>query len=520
MTLRSGGLGKLPVALAASVALAWTAPAVSQQSAPVPAITLPLTADDSGEALGQRQDLPPRPPYRATPKQTQPITPPSVNVAEPTPPKSVTVPPRAAETAALPSAQGARVPPRPPWRVKLGRRANPLNPPSVPAVTPRAPSVIAAPVVEPEPEVTLLETPALPNAGFLVEGLPDYVEAPTDPLGDLLAPRRDPSAIEIAPLTPLDLPQADQPTPPGELAAVDPLDQAPEPSATARRVQPAPRQVAPEAPAGTLGTRNLGGVLEDMMEPDSVVAMVNGEAILWQSVVESARSLPEDYQNKLESVFPALLQRLVDLKLLAQEARREGIATRPEVQRKVRNFEDALLREAMLRDLLHRELSDDSIREAYEDYRAESQTRMQVKARHILLESREDAMDVIAALDAGADFAKLARKRSLGSSASRGGDLGVVDVTRMVPPFAAALSGQPIGRHSAEPVQSEFGWHVVLVEERLGERLPEFDDVAPQLRRALGRDLIENRLVDLRDQAEIEIVEPETPAVSRLGSEE
>ena len=517
MTLRPGGLGKLPVALAASVALAWTAPAVSQDSAPVPAITLPLTADDAGEALGQRQDLPPRPPNRAKIQPAQPAATPSVDVAEPTPPKSVTVPPRAAATAALPSAQGARVPPRPPWRVKLGRRA---VPPSAPATTPRAPSVVAAPVVEPQPEVSLQETPALPNAGFLVEGLPDYVEAPTDPLGDLLAPRRDPSTIEIAPLTPLDLPQADPATPPSDLAAVDPLDQAPEPSATARAVQPAPRQVAPEAPAGTLGTRNLGGVLEDMMEPDSVVAMVNGEAILWQSVVESARSLPEDYQNKLESVFPALLQRLVDLKLLAQEARREGIADRAEVQRKVRNFEDALLREAMLRDMLHRELSDDSIREAYEDYRAESQTHMQVKARHILLESREDAMDVIAALDAGADFAKLARKRSLGSSASRGGDLGVVDVTRMVPPFAAALSGQPIGRHSAEPVQSEFGWHVVLVEERLGERLPEFDDVAPQLRRALGRDLIEKRLVGLRDQAEIEIVEPETPAVSRLGSEE
>jgi peptidyl-prolyl cis-trans isomerase C len=250
--------------------------------------------------------------------------------------------------------------------------------------------------------------------------------------------------------------------------------------------------------------------------------MVNGEPVLWRSVLRSAEALPEDYQDRLESVFPALLQRLIDLKLLAQEARHEGYESRPEIRSRVRDYEDALLREALLRDLLDEQISDEMLAEAYDTYESEAREHMQVTARHILLESEADAREIIAELDNGADFDRLARERSLGSSASRGGALGTVDVGRMVPRFGAALASQPIGEYSREPVQTEFGWHVILVEDRQGSGAPPLAAVEPQLKRALARGAIEERLNGLREAAEIEIVQPDSepsePAEPRLGS--
>ncbi len=431
-----------------------------------------------------------------------------------------------------------RIPPRPPRRVAL----------EAPSVAPTAPRAVAtrppdaeasSPLVEALPQAVETQPIGLPPApqpilppnelaasSALVEGLADYVQAPTDPLTGLdfgavgstdvaVAEGAEGTAddggsagvgaIEVMPLSPL----APQPVP-------------------APAVEPEQLAVAPPAGAALPGegreagaaTRNLGGVLQDMMDPESVVARVNGETILWRSIVESAESLPEDYQGKLESIFPALLQRLVDLKLLAQRARDSGLDQRADVRRKVAAFEEVLLREALLREMLARELSDDALRAAYDDYGAEAKTHMQVKARHILLDSKEEALEVIAALDAGADFAKLARERSQGSSAGRGGDLGWVDVARMVPPFGAALAGQPIGRHGVWPVESQFGWHVVLVEDRQGEQVPPFEQVLPQLRQVLGRDLIERRLVDLRERADIEIVEPAPADVDAAGRPE
>ena len=464
------------------------------------AATEAQTRDESAMAATQADQsrLPPRPPYRlsqSTPETALPATETSREVAAP-----VATPVR-------------RVPPRPPRRAALDAKS-----PGVAAAAPKAPvASVALPTkpnvqgLPPAPE-PLAQAGDLPASSMLIEGLADYVESPTDPLVglDLGLGRATPESIEVRPLTPL-TPQ------PGEATASSVAQ-----AASAEQVAVAPPASAPLLPEDEPGTRSLGGMLEEMMEPDAVVARVNGEEILWRAVVESAKALPEDYQGKLESIFPALLQRLVDMKLLAQRARGAGLDAQPDIREKVQAFEEALLREALLRDMLESELSDETLREAYDQYSSESKSHMQVKARHILLETKEDALQVVAALDAGSDFATLARERSIGSSASRGGDLGVVDVARMVPPFAEALARQPLGRHSHWPVQSEFGWHVILVETRQGEHVPPFEQVLPQLRRALGRDLIERRLVDLRNEAEIEIVEPGTapaPAVTQVESE-
>ena len=422
--------------------------------------------------------------------------------AEPQPP-SGSRDQRRGDTAAVSAVSTSRVPPRPPRRAGFERRRKVVVEPAAVVSRVVAPSGLPA---APEP---LARESEVPVSSILGEGLSDYVEAPTDPLIGLDFGRTDPQSVEIRPISPLD-PQATA----GAAAGTS--------TASGEQVAAAPPASAPRPGASGRDTRTLGGVLQEMMEPNAVVARVNGEAIYWSAVVDSARTLPEEYQDKLESVFPALLKRLVDMKLLAQRARGAGLDARADIQRKVQAFEEALLREVLLRELLDEELSDETLRQAYDDYSAEAKTHMQVKARHILLETKEDALEVIAALDAGADFARLARERSLGSSSARGGDLGVVDVSRMVAPFAEALARQPLGRHSHWPVQSDFGWHVIVVETRQGELVPPFEQIKPQLQRVLGRELIERRLIELRDEAEIEIVDsalPETPDVTRLDSE-
>ncbi len=260
-----------------------------------------------------------------------------------------------------------------------------------------------------------------------------------------------------------------------------------------------------EAPPASPGTERLGTALQDIGQENPLLARVNGREIRWADIEESARDLPEEYRSQLGTIFPALLQRLIDLQLLVWAAREDGLAEEAEVRRLVAEYEDRVLSDTLIQRRVADRVTEEALRLRYDAHIEGLAARSEVRARHILLETEEAAREVIAALDSGADFAELARERSLGPSAEEGGDLDYFVRDNMVPEFATAAFAMEIGQYSSDPVRTEFGWHVIKVEDRRAEGAASFEEMQDELRESATRELLDEFLQTLRERAEIEL---------------
>ena len=259
---------------------------------------------------------------------------------------------------------------------------------------------------------------------------------------------------------------------------------------------------AAEGPAGTQDETAGPGFVGD---EDAVVATVDGREILWGDVIDSARDLPEDVRARLDKVAPALISRLIDIKLLAAVGREAGLEEDPQVRRAVSAVEDRAIGELLLKRWTNMQITDDAIRARYDAYREDLAKRAEVRARHILLDTEDKAREIIAALEGGADFAALARGHSLGASAEFGGNLDYFTRDSMVPEFATAAFGLGIGEHSRVPVRTQFGWHVIKVEDRRAETPVPFAEMRERLRAEARREVLLELLNRLRAEAAIEI---------------
>ncbi len=151
----------------------------------------------------------------------------------------------------------------------------------------------------------------------------------------------------------------------------------------------------------------------------------------------------------------------------------------------------------------------------YQDHLKANPPATEQHARHILVASEEDARAVITELDGGADFVELAKERSTGPSGPRGGDLGYFTSDQMVPEFSAAAQTLEPGQYTKDPVQTQFGWHVIKLEDRRESAPPSFADMEPQLRQEMTRENVETVLSELREDADVEI----TPAGNSMAPE-
>jgi peptidyl-prolyl cis-trans isomerase C len=237
---------------------------------------------------------------------------------------------------------------------------------------------------------------------------------------------------------------------------------------------------------------------------DPLVALVNGERLYRSDVLAAGRGLPPEYLRDIDKVFGPLLDRAIDLKLLSIAARRAGYANDPKVKAEVRKVEDELIREAMVERLVDNEIDDEALHERYEAYLKENPPRVEVQARHILLESERAAREVIAELDDGADFAALARARSIAPSAAQGGELGYFTKDYMVPEFSAAAFALEPGEYTEEPVKTSFGWHVIQVEDKRQMDPVSFEGMKEELRVELSKERLQALLNDLRKNAVIQ----------------
>jgi len=243
-------------------------------------------------------------------------------------------------------------------------------------------------------------------------------------------------------------------------------------------------------------------------EGDSVVASVNGEAIYLSEVIRSAQNLPQQYQQNLQQIFPALVQRAIDMRLMEAAGRDQGLDEDEQVRDRVAAAEREAISQAYLQRRLQDAFTEDAMDAAYERWVAANPPQEEVRARHILVEEEEQARDLLAELDGGGDFAALAEEHSLDpSAAGRGGDLGWFTRERMVAPFADAAFEIEPGSYGAEPVETQFGWHVILVEDRREGTQPGRDELAEELQEMIAGQVIEETRTALREGAEIELFE-------------
>lgn len=252
---------------------------------------------------------------------------------------------------------------------------------------------------------------------------------------------------------------------------------------------------------------------------DGVVATVNGEEIRGSDVAMLFSSLPAQYrQSTIDTIYPRLVESLVDRKQLAQAARREGLADTAEVKRRLAYFTDETLQNAFFAHRVEAKLTEERLRAAYETMIAARQPDVEVRARHILLEGEEEAKAVIAELEAGADFAELAKRKSTGPSGANGGDLGYFTQAKMVPAFAQAAFALEPGAITTAPVETRFGWHVIKVENRRETPPPSFEEVQTTIRDQEARQLISELTASLRAAAEVRRFGPDGEEIAASPS--
>ncbi|MCH2076720.1 MAG: peptidylprolyl isomerase [Rhodobacteraceae bacterium] len=232
---------------------------------------------------------------------------------------------------------------------------------------------------------------------------------------------------------------------------------------------------------------------------DMVVATVNGTDITMTHVIDVQRQLPEQYRSlDAEVLFESIVDQLVQQRVLA-----ESVENEPEwVEATLETTRASILAQVALEALGEVAVSEEAVRAAYDEQFGEFEGASEFNASHILVETEEEAQSLIEQLEGGADFAALAQEFSTGPSGPNGGQLGWFGQGMMVPSFEAAVMELEVGGVSA-PVQTQFGWHIVTLNDLRTTEPPSFEEVQGDLTSQLQTVALEAALTGLLEVAEI-----------------
>ena len=235
-------------------------------------------------------------------------------------------------------------------------------------------------------------------------------------------------------------------------------------------------------------------------------ATVNGVAITEadmararQSFAPALQQMPEDRREGV------LLNALIEAQLLSEAALGEGFDETAAFKEQMAWMRQQALRDVFVDNKIGSKISEADIRARYDQLVGTTPSEAEVHTRHILVKTEGEARAIISQLNNGADFIKLAKEKSTGPSGPRGGDLGFFGKGRMVPEFEAAAFALKAGQHSAIPIKSQFGWHVIKVEETREKPKPPFEAVKGNIREAILGERLKAVLADLRGRATIEL---------------
>jgi peptidyl-prolyl cis-trans isomerase C len=253
-----------------------------------------------------------------------------------------------------------------------------------------------------------------------------------------------------------------------------------------------------------------------------VAATVNGKPISQRTVDMIAKQGASTGRPDTPEVRKGIIDQIALQMVVAEEAVKKGLDKTPEVTEQFDTIKQSVLANAYVEDFIkNNPISDDMVKAEYERITA-TITGMEYKARHILVEKEAEAKEIIARLkkDPGA-FAKLAMEKSKDSgSKARGGELGWFDPRRMVPEFGAAVGALEKGKFTVAPVKTQYGYHVILLEDSRKIEAPPLEDVKPQISQQLQQQNVKKQLDALKAAAKVEVVgaqasEPSTPDSSK-----
>jgi peptidyl-prolyl cis-trans isomerase C len=246
---------------------------------------------------------------------------------------------------------------------------------------------------------------------------------------------------------------------------------------------------------------------------DTVVARVNGVDIREGDLALAEEDLGAEVASAPpEAKRDHLISYLADIIMVTQAADKKNIADYPDFKRRLAFLRNKLLMGFELQDEAKAAVSDEAMHQTYEDAVASMRGQEEVHARHILVESEDEAKSVLDQLKAGGDFAALAKEKSKDPGGSDGGDLGYFTKDQMVPEFAEVAFKMYPGQLS-NPVKTQFGWHIIKVEDKRTKQAPEFDRVKDQIETFLTRKAQTEFISKLRKSAKIERLDkPAAPA--------
>ena len=237
---------------------------------------------------------------------------------------------------------------------------------------------------------------------------------------------------------------------------------------------------------------------------DPLVGSVEGHLIYLSDLGEASKSLPDNLRGlPFETLYPVLLDRMIDHESLVIMARRNGLEAKKQVQRDIQAATERILEGAYLGEVAAPLVTEQAIQTRYNRLYANRPATEEVHARHILVTTEAEARKVLEDLQKGADFATIARVVSKDPDAVKGGDLGFFRREQVWPGFAdVAFALQP-GQVAPNPVKNEFGWHVIKVEERRLVAPPSLSDVHDQLRQDLLAAAVQQAVANVRSQLAI-----------------
>ncbi|MBF0392384.1 MAG: peptidylprolyl isomerase [Alphaproteobacteria bacterium] len=262
------------------------------------------------------------------------------------------------------------------------------------------------------------------------------------------------------------------------------------------------------------------GPVAALAAEDPVVARVDGAEIRRSALENLQKADPQMRMMPIEVVFAQLVDVAVAEQLVLNEARKLKLHDNAKVKERVEEARQRIMQDAYLRQRVDSVLTDDILKKKYQEIITKMPAREEVKARHILVETEQQAKDVIAKLGKGAKFEDLAKEVSKDpGTKDSGGDLGFFGKGEMVKEFAEAAFALKNGEITQTPVKTDFGFHVIKVEDRRKAEAPPFDSVKDQLRQMAGQETVVKVVNELRDKAKIETFGPDGKPVAPAAPE-
>jgi peptidyl-prolyl cis-trans isomerase C len=239
--------------------------------------------------------------------------------------------------------------------------------------------------------------------------------------------------------------------------------------------------------------------------PPGKVATVNGVAISKAQVDVIVKAQAQQGTADSEELRASITDRLIEMEVLAQEAARKGLGKSAEVRAQLEVQHLQTFANAYVQDYLKNyPVSDAKAKAEYDKLRSESGEK-DYKARHILFDTEDEAKDVIAKLKKGEKFEELAKASKDNGTKDKGGELDWTAANGFVKPFSDAMVKLEKGQYTDTPVQTQFGWHVIRLDDTRAAQYPEFEEVKDQLKQSLQQPELQKAVKKLRDKAKIEM---------------